>query len=162
MIRLWQHGMTSLYFSMDEYPLWYLPISLIIYLIIHDTYFYWTHRWQHLNFFRQIHFAHHESRNPTSWTSFAFHPTEALIQALILPLLITLIPINVIILGIFFLIMSLFGITNHLGFEIYPRWFEMRLRLITATHHQYHHENLSKNFGLYFTWWDRLMKTEYK
>lgn len=160
MIRLWQAGMTKIYLSFHAYPIWYLPLSLIIYLVIHDTYFYWTHRWQHRNYFQIIHFAHHESRDPTAWTSFAFHPLEALIQALILPLLIMVIPINVMVLGLFLLIMSFFGVTNHLGYEIYPHWFEKRLGLITATHHQHHHKNMSKNFGLYFTWWDTFLKTE--
>ena len=29
------------------------------------------------------------------------------------------------------------------------------------THHELHHEKGGGNFGLYFTWWDRLMGTEH-
>lgn len=161
MIRLWQGGHTRIYTAFEDYPLWYLPLSLGIYVFVQDTYFYWTHRWQHRHYFRHIHFAHHEARRPTAWTSFAFHPLEALIQALILPVLIMLIPIHLSMLGMFFLIMSFFGVTNHLGHEIYPRWLEKRAGLITAAHHQLHHEQMGKNFGLFFTWWDRWMKTEH-
>lgn len=31
-----------------------------------------------------------------------------------------------------------------------------------VTHHDMHHANGNSNFGLYFTWWDRLMGTEHQ
>ncbi len=33
--------------------------------------------------------------------------------------------------------------------------------LTTTTHHDLHHEDARANYGLYFTWWDRLMGTEH-
>lgn len=161
MIRIWQNGMSLIYLDLSEYPLWYAPISFIIYLIIQDTYFYWTHRLMHKVGFRYIHRPHHETRNPTSWTSFAFHPWEALIQSILLPLLTMWIPIHIGILGLFLILMSAFGVTNHLGTEIYPSFIEKKLGIITANHHQIHHTNLKKNFGLFFSFWDKLMGTEY-
>jgi len=33
--------------------------------------------------------------------------------------------------------------------------------LTTATHHDLHHATFRWNYRLYFTWWDRLMRTEH-
>ena len=159
--ELWHLNKTRIYFDFYEYPLWYLPVSLLAYLFIQDTYFYWTHRLMHKYGFKLIHLAHHETRAPSPWTSFAFHPWEALIQAAILPILILLVPIHLGVLGMFLLIMSAFGVTNHLGTEIYPTFLEKRLSIITARHHQLHHKKLNKNFGLFFNFWDKWMGTEY-
>lgn len=161
MVRLWQYGTSAIYFNFSDYPLWYIPVSLFLYLFIQDTYFYWTHRLMHKYGFKHIHLAHHETRSPSAWTSFAFHPWEALIQAAILPVLIVFVPIHFGVLGVFLLIMSAFGVTNHLGAEIYPAFLEKRLSIITANHHQIHHKKLNKNFGLFFSFWDKWMGTEY-
>lgn len=160
-ILFWEKGWTHIYSQLKSYPYWYLPLSLFIYLFLHDTYFYWTHRWMHRNFFKLIHFAHHESVDPSAWTSFAFHPLEAFIQAVFLPLIVLLVPIHYSVLVIYLLIMSFFGITNHLGKEIYSVRFFRKLSLISYTHHLLHHKKMGHNFGLYFSLWDKWMGTEY-
>jgi sterol desaturase/sphingolipid hydroxylase (fatty acid hydroxylase superfamily) len=33
--------------------------------------------------------------------------------------------------------------------------------ITTPTHHDIHHAEAGWNYGLYFTWWDRLMGTEH-
>ena len=40
-------GWTQIYTDMTAFPLWYLPVSIFLYLFVHDTWFYWTHRWMH-------------------------------------------------------------------------------------------------------------------
>lgn len=157
----WEKGWTKIYLDIGAFPFWYIPLSLVLYLFVHDTYFYWTHRWMHQHYFRQIHFAHHESRDPTAWTSFAFHPYEAVIQAILLPVLILMVPIHLSILGVFLVLMSLFGVTNHLGHEIYSENLSKKYSLITATHHDLHHKKMTYNFGLYFSFWDKWMRTEH-
>jgi lathosterol oxidase len=160
-LSTWERGQTLVYMNLHKFPVWYLPVSFFLYLFIHDTYFYWTHRWMHRNFFKQIHFAHHESINPSAWTSFAFHPYEAIIQAVFLPVIALIIPIHVAALILFLILMSLFGVTNHLGKEIYSPVLSKRYSIITATHHDLHHKKMNYNFGLYFSWWDKWMGTEY-
>lgn len=161
-IVIWgiQTNRSSIYFDFTEYPLWYGPLSLFLFLALQDTYFYWTHRLMHMVYFKEIHFAHHESRNTSAWTSFAFHPVEALIQAIFLPAFLFTIPIHYSYLIVGLVIMSLFGITNHIEKEIYPRFLESKLFLITSNHHQKHHKRVNKNFGLFFTFWDHMMGTE--
>src|SRR3546814_14472118 len=39
----WQtHGWTRIYTDMSSYPLWWWPASIVLYLVLHDGWFYWT------------------------------------------------------------------------------------------------------------------------
>jgi len=158
------HGWTQIYTDFAAYPLWYLPLSLFLYLFAHDTWFYWTHRLMHRpSLFRIAHAVHHASRPPTAWAAMSFHPLEALTGAVVIPALVLLIPIHVAMLGLVLLVMTVMGVTNHMGWEMFPRALvHSRLGnwLITASHHQRHHEQYLCNFGLYFRFWDRLCGTD--
>jgi sterol desaturase/sphingolipid hydroxylase (fatty acid hydroxylase superfamily) len=161
----WQaQGWTRIYTGVHAMPLWYLPLSVLLYLGAHDTWFYWTHRLMHRPFwFRLAHAVHHESRPPTAWAAMSFHPWEALTGAIVIPALVFLIPIHVAALGSVLAIMTLMGVTNHMGWELFPRWIvEGRIGgwLITATHHQKHHDAYRGNYGLYFRLWDRTCGTD--
>ncbi len=159
-----QHGWTRIYMDWAEYPLWYLPLSLLLYLFAHDTWFYWTHRLMHRpRWFRLAHAVHHDSRPPTAWAAMSFHPIEAVTGAIVIPLLVFLVPIHVAMLGTVLAIMTVMGVTNHMGWEMFPRALvHSRLGgwLITASHHQRHHEHYLCNYGLYFRFWDRLCGTD--
>ncbi len=161
----WQNrGWTQIYSDLTDYPLWYLPLSLVAYLLLHDTWFYWTHRWMHRpDLFRIAHAVHHASRPPTAWAAMSFHPIEALTGAVVIPALVFFIPIHIAMLGLVLAIMTIMGVTNHMGWEMFPRTLvHSRLGrwLITASHHQRHHEAYSCNYGLYFRFWDRLCRTD--
>jgi len=157
-------GWTRVYTDLHAFPLWYLPLSVPLYLFAHDTWFYWTHRWMHRpGPFRLAHAVHHASRPPTAWAAMAFHPIEALTGAVVIPVLVFVIPIHVAALGLVLTIMTVMGVTNHMGWELFPRfvWAGPPGRwLITASHHQRHHGDYRCNYGLYFRFWDRLCGTD--
>ena len=161
----WQaHGWTRIYSDVSDYPLWWLPASVAIYLLLHDTWFYWTHRWMHRPaIYRKMHAVHHASRNPTAWTAMSFHPRESIIGAVLIPALVLAIPIHCgALLGVL-TVMTVMGVTNHMGWELFPRWMvqgPLGNWLITASHHQRHHEKYLCNFGLYFRFWDRICGTD--
>ncbi len=93
----------------------------------------------------------------------AFHPIEAVTGAVVIPLLVFLIPIHIGALGLVLTIMTVMGVTNHMGWEIFPRFMwrgHLGGWLITASHHQRHHEQYGCNYGLYFRFWDRLCGTD--
>ena len=158
------HGWTKVYVDAADYPLWWLPASVLIYLLIHDSWFYWTHRWMHRpQVYKRMHAVHHASRNPTAWAAMSFHPLESITGAVLIPALVLLIPIHYGALLVVLMIMTVMGVTNHMGWEIFPRAIVSgRLGdwLITASHHQRHHEKYLCNFGLYFRFWDRLCGTD--
>lgn len=144
-------------------PLW-LWASLPALILWHDTWFYWTHRWMHRPaVFRRIHAIHHASRPPTAWAAMNFHPLEAAIVGLFIPALVFVVPIQAGVLATVLVIMTVMGVTNHMGWEMFPkglvhsragRW------LITASHHERHHEQYRCNYGLYFRIWDHLCRTD--
>jgi Delta7-sterol 5-desaturase len=161
----WQNrGWTAIYTDTAAFPLWYLPISVLLYLFAHDTWFYWTHRLMHRPWwFKHMHAVHHASRPPTAWAAMSFHPWEALTGALVIPVLVFLIPIHVSALATVLSIMTIMGVTNHIGWELFPRTLvhgPLGRLLITATHHQKHHDEYRGNYGLYFRVWDRLCGTD--
>ena len=161
----WQeHGWTRIYTAWDSWPLWYLPLAPLLYLFAHDTWFYWTHRLMHRpRWFRSMHAVHHASRPPTAWAAMSFHPWEALTGAVVIPALVFIIPIHVAMLGLVLLVMTVMGVTNHMGWEMFPRVLvhsKLGSWLITASHHQRHHEEYQCNYGLYFRFWDRLCGTD--
>lgn len=159
-----EHGWTRVYTDWNDWPLWWLPLSVLVYLFAHDTWFYWTHRWMHRPVpFRIAHAVHHASRPPTAWAAMSFHPAEALTGAAVIPALVFLVPIHVAMLGLVLTVMTVMGVTNHMGWEMFPRRLvHSRLGgwIITASHHHRHHEHYKCNYGLYFRVWDRLCGTD--
>ncbi len=161
----WQaRGWTRIYDRVGDHPLWWLPASVLAYLLAHDAWFYWTHRWMHRpQPFRMAHAVHHASRPPTAWAAMSFHPVEALTGAVVIPALVFLIPIHWGALLLVLAIMTLMGVSNHMGWEMFPaRLVEGRIGrwLITASHHHQHHLQYRCNYGLYFRFWDRLCRTD--
>jgi sterol desaturase/sphingolipid hydroxylase (fatty acid hydroxylase superfamily) len=157
-------GWTLVYTDVAAFPLWYLPVSILAYLLAHDCWFYWTHRWMHgPRLFRIAHAVHHASRPPTAWAAMSFHPIEALTGAVVIPALVFLIPIHISSLAIVLVIMTIMGVTNHMGWELFPRIIIRGIAgrwLITASHHQRHHAEYRCNYGLYFRHWDWVCRTD--
>lgn len=158
-------GWTLIYRDAGAYPLWWLPASVFIYLLAHDAWFYWTHRAMHASpaLFRAAHAVHHESRPPTAWAAMAFHPYEALSAAWLYPVMVFVVPIHVGALGVVMALATFFAVTNHMGWEIFPRrwvggWFGRHV--ISASHHDLHHSDYQANFGLYFRFWDKAFGTD--
>ena len=157
-------GWTRITSDWGDFPLWYAPLSVLLYLLAHDAWFYWTHRLLHRpRPFRVAHAVHHASRPPTAWAAMSFHPWEAVTGAVVIPFLVFIIPIHVAMLGVVLAIMTVMGVTNHMGWEMFPRQMVNSVLgdwVITASHHQRHHEEYRCNYGLYFRHWDRLCGTD--
>jgi sterol desaturase/sphingolipid hydroxylase (fatty acid hydroxylase superfamily) len=139
-------------------PLW-LWASLPALILWHDTWFYWTHRLLHTRWlFRHVHGVHHRSRQPSPWAAYAFHPVEALIQALVTPLALAVVPVHGGVLMLFQLHQILRNTHGHAAVETMPTGFTRHWlgRLFTTTtHHHLHHEFAHGNYALWFTFWDR-------
>ena len=155
---------TLIYKNVLDYPLWWLPLSLVVALIIHDTYFYWMHRLLHNKLlFPKAHIIHHKSTNPSPWAAYSFHLIEAITEGLIIFIIVFTLPIHPASLILFTLGGFLINLYGHLGYEIMPRWFRYSFLfhiINTSVYHNLHHHKFKGNYGLYFRFWDRLMKTE--
>ncbi|BAC09469.1 2,2'-beta-hydroxylase CrtG [Thermosynechococcus vestitus] len=162
---MWQRGWTAVYLELNSpWDYMYFPVSIGLVLLLHETYYYWLHRWMHQpKIYRRVHRVHHHSIVASPWTAFSFHPWEACLQAIFLPLIIVLVPLHPYAIVIQLSLMTLSSVINHLNLEIYPRGFAehwLGQWLIGATHHSLHHSQFRCNYGLYFTFWDRWLGTE--
>ena len=159
------NGWTLIYTDFANYGWLYGAFSLAVTIVLHDAYFYWTHRLMHHPLlFDRFHRLHHESQSPSPWAAYAFGPLEAVIQALFLTILIFILPLHVTVIYLFMLHMIVRNVVGHSGFELFPRGMPAHAVLgvlTTNTHHDLHHSSKGFNYGLYFTWWDRLAGTEH-
>jgi sterol desaturase/sphingolipid hydroxylase (fatty acid hydroxylase superfamily) len=159
-----ERGLTQLYGRVQDHPWWYLPVSYGAVLLLQDGYFYATHRlFHHPALYGWFHQGHHRSRQPTPWTSFAFDPLEAVVQALFLIGIVMLIPLHFVTLLAVLTTMTVWAIVNHLGLEVLPLHFPhhwLGRWVIGPAHHSIHHRRHGSHYGLYFTLWDRVFGSE--
>jgi Delta7-sterol 5-desaturase len=154
---------TQFYRDISAHGIGWLVLSVPLTLLVHDTYFYWMHRlMHHPKLYKKVHLVHHKSVNPSPWAAYAFHPSEAFIEAGIIPVLLFLMPLHPVSFLSFVTIMLWFNVYGHLGYELFPkkiyahplgRW------LNTSIYHNQHHERFDGNYSLYFTFWDRFCGT---
>ena len=143
----------------------YFAVTLAAMILAQDAYFYWTHRaMHHPRLFRTFHWTHHKSKTPTPWTAYAFDAPEALVMVAFVPLWTALVPMHDVAIFMFVTWQIVRNVMGHAGVEMHPvsgqpsilfGWWN------TTTHHDLHHQNGRSNYGLYFSWWDRLMGTEH-
>ncbi len=154
---------TQRYQEISDYGWIYYFFTWVYMFVIHDTYFYWMHRMMHSpKLFKYIHLVHHKSTNPSPWTAYAFHPVEAVLEVMIVPILAFTIPIHGPAVTAFLLFQIWYNVYGHLGFEIYPKNFHktwIGRWINTSVAHNLHHDKFHGNFGLYFLFWDRMMGT---
>ena len=163
-VSLERAGLLKIYSDWDEYSWLYAALSLPLLLVLHDAFFYWVHRLMHHPWlFRRFHLLHHRSHTPTPWAAYAFAPGEALLMALFVPLVTFLLPMHEVVMFVFLAIMILRNAMGHSGVEFHPQgWVDGPLDcMTTVVHHDLHHQRARGNYGLYFTWWDRWMGTEF-
>lgn len=158
-------GLVPIYEQIGTYGWPYLMASLVLIVIAHDAWFYWSHRLlHHRKLFRRMHRLHHKSHNPTPFTSYAFDTSEAAVNALFLPAFVCLVPMHPLAILGFVFHMMLRNALGHCGYEVFPAGADGKPLfgwLTTVTHHDLHHADGRHNLGLYFVWWDRLMGTEH-
>lgn len=158
-------GIVTIYTEIAAYGIGYLLFSVALLIVLHDAWFYWSHRLLHdPRLFRRFHRLHHRSHHPTPFTSYSFDVGEAVVNAAYLPLILLVLPAHPLALFVFVTHMMLRNALGHCGIEIFPARADGRPLigwLSSVTHHDMHHAHAGYNFGLYFTWWDRLMGTEH-
>jgi sterol desaturase/sphingolipid hydroxylase (fatty acid hydroxylase superfamily) len=141
----------------------YWVLSILLMILLHDTYFYWTHRaMHHPKLFKYLHLTHHKSTNPSPWAAYSFHPLEGVVEAAVIYPIVFLIPYHGTAILVFLMFMMIYNVYGHLGFELYPKGFNKHpigKWLNTSVNHNQHHKQFNGNYGLYFLFWDRISGT---
>ncbi|MFN3232604.1 MAG: sterol desaturase family protein [Alphaproteobacteria bacterium] len=158
-------GWTQVYGDIADYGVGYLIVSLLLMIVLHDAYFYWTHRViHHPALFKWVHRTHHRSRTPTPWTAYAFDPAEAVVNAVFMPVLTFVMPLHPLVIFVFMAHMIIRNVIGHSGHELFPKTMKHHPvfgAITNVLHHDLHHRDMTHNYGLYFSWWDRWMGTEH-
>jgi sterol desaturase/sphingolipid hydroxylase (fatty acid hydroxylase superfamily) len=145
---------------------WYYVLSFPLVVILHDTYFYWTHFLMHKSkFLFQFHKDHHIGHDATPLDVYAFHPIEAFVHFIFFLIYPLIIPSSLATMQFMFIWMLVCNSAGHLSYEFYPKYlydFPIIKQFNTATHHLMHHKFYNSNFSLYYNWWDRWMGTNHK
>lgn len=143
---------------------WYF-ISFLVIIMLHDLYFYWTHRVLHTKwFYNKFHYIHHKSDNPTPLTALSFHPMEAFMHFLFLPIAMVVLPFHSDVVFFFLWTMLAFNVNGHSGYEYWPKWMRSGIAkkiINNSFHHNQHHSNFNCNYSLYFNLLDRWFKTNH-
>jgi sterol desaturase/sphingolipid hydroxylase (fatty acid hydroxylase superfamily) len=159
-------GYTKIYTNIDDFGFFYYLLSLPILLVVHDAYFYFTHRMMHHKLlFKVFHKVHHNSTDPTPLAAFSFHPLETIVEGGIFFLIAFLIPVHLSMFFIFVILSLVLNVKGHLGYEFFPRYYLRNKYMswfLPTTHHNMHHKYYNSNYGLYFSWWDKILKTEHR
>ncbi len=155
--------LTTRYKDIHQYGWVYYFLAYPLMFVMHDTYFYFTHRlMHHKRLFKWFHLVHHQSTNPSPWAAYAFHPLEAVVEAGIVVVFMFTIPMHITHVMIFFLMMIIYNVYGHLGYELYPKGFSKHMIgkwINTSINHNQHHQYFKGNYGLYFLFWDRVFGT---
>lgn len=159
-------GLTAVYWDVADFGWGWPFLSFFIVLFLDDTFFYWAHRlMHHPRLYRAFQKVHHNSKDPSPLTAFAFSPLEAIVENMIYVILPLIIPLHVSVVLAWVLFSMLNNVLAHLGYELYPKnWIKIPFLKYktTSTHHNMHHERFTGNYALYFTWWDQWMGTQFK
>ena len=158
-----RNGATALYFEFAQRPWWWAAAGFAALVVLHDIYFYTTHRLMHLPpLFKTVHAGHHRSLTPTPWSILSFQPLETISQFGFFALVIFFVPLHPATLLAYLLFDGLVNAAGHCGHEfVAPTSQQHRLLkyLNAVTHHDLHHTRFRYNFGQYFNILDRLFGT---
>jgi sterol desaturase/sphingolipid hydroxylase (fatty acid hydroxylase superfamily) len=141
-----------------------LPIlpAIVLFILLFDLAIYWQHRLYHLiPWLWRLHRMHHADPDYDVSTGIRFHPLSTVLSMLIKMLVIVSLgppPVAVLLAEIILNVTAMF---NHGNIYLPPRVDAvLRLFVVTPDMHRVHHsvrpEELNRNFGFNFPWWDRL------
>lgn len=155
--------LSPVYTHLDQMHWWWWPLSFFLIHTLHDTYFYWSHRFLH-GPLRKFHSHHHLSYTPSPLTAYSFHFVEALAQAFFFFIIAFIVPTHWFVLLFFFTFQTYINMWGHCVYEFWPAELmthPILKHLNTPTHHVLHHENGKYNFGIYYNFWDKICQTNH-
>lgn len=141
-------------------PVW---VQLVFFLITHDIYIYWMHRWQHSNkWLWRIHEAHHSPKKVDWLSGSRSHAIEILINQTIefMPIVLLGAPVEVI--AYKGVISAVWGMYIHSNLNI--KTGKLQLIINGPEMHRWHHstgKGRNRNFATKLAIWDWIWGTAY-
>jgi len=148
--------------TLDTNPAsWQIVAEIFVLLVWNDVHFWVNHRLLHTRWLRKFHLPHHRSVVTTPFSTYSFHPVEALMlgNVILLPMVLHEFSFwSLLAVPLFSLFFNCIG---HANYDFFPRvsyahWFAASRR------HHLHHACYNGNYGFQFTFMDRLFRTRLK
>lgn len=140
-----------------------LLFDTLLLIFLMDFFMFCFHFLAHrLKWFNPIHKLHHTHIDTSVYSLYVLHPVETLGFGFIWLFLITLLKFNFLSIVIYLILNLSYGIFGHLKTDIFPDyWYKNYFTkwISTTKFHNDHHKNESRNYGFYFTIWDKIFKT---
>ncbi|MDZ7628478.1 MAG: sterol desaturase family protein [Parvularculaceae bacterium] len=93
--------------------------SVVLLIVLHDAFFYWSHRlMHHPRVFRRFHRLHHKSHNPSPFTAYSFDVPEAAVHGVFVTLFLLFIPVSQLAIFLFLAHMIVRNAIGHSDYEI--------------------------------------------
>ena len=125
-----------------------------------EVHFYANHRLLHTRWFKRFHLPHHRSVITTPWSTYSFHPVEAVLlgNVIILPMLLH--DFSLAALLALPVISIVFNNIGHSNYDFLPGAAHDRWWLNGARRHHLHHLCYQGNFGFMLPFLDRWFGTD--
>lgn len=143
---------------------WPIALQLMFFLVTHDFYIYWFHRWQHNSkILWRTHEAHHSNKEVDWLAGTRSHAVEIIINQTIEFAPIVLLGANPIVVPIKALIDAVWGMYIHSNINVKSGWLQYIIN--GPEMHQWHHadqrEVFFANYSTKFAIWDWIFGTAY-
>jgi len=153
-VLVWRGNLNSWWSIGFDFHWGIFLIEVIALFLWNELHFFISHRLLHIPFlFRKIHFIHHRSTRPTSFSAFSMHWVEAIILGSVMPM--ALIFFDFSIYGLFSLpVMSLvLNVLGHSNANVSPKITGLSFSL----RHSLHHSKVTANYGFALPTFDKLI-----
>jgi sterol desaturase/sphingolipid hydroxylase (fatty acid hydroxylase superfamily) len=143
---------------------WPLALQVLFFLVVHDFYIYWFHRWQHHSkLLWRTHEAHHSNKEVDWLAGTRSHALEILINQTVEFAPIVLLGANPMVVPIKALLDAVWGMYIHSNINV--RSGKLQYIINGPEMHQWHHANDRRvfyaNFATKFAVWDWLFGTAF-
>ena len=136
-----------------------IVLEIVVLMIWNDVHFWINHRLLHTRWLVRFHGDHHRSVVTTPWSTYSFHPIEALMlgNIILLPMLVhdfsfwSLAAVPVLSL--------LLNVIGHSNYDFFPR-VDLAHPLAASRRHHLHHARPGGNYGFALPFMDQLMRTQ--
>ncbi len=141
-----------------------LPLQIVMALVLSDLFDYGLHRASHkIGWLWRLHAVHHTDNHLDVTTAMRSHPLEISVHVVAKIAFYALLGLPLVLEGMRAVLLNLLLYVQHANVN-YPAGMErLRVVLVTPAMHRLHHDPgqplIESNFGLFFSFWDRLFGT---
>ena len=130
--------------------------DLVLITLWNELHFYLCHRLLHTQWlYRHVHREHHRSVVPTPFSTYAFHPVEAVLLGSVMLTFMLMRDLSIGAVVLFPMVSLALNCLGHSNVELFPGRGWGRL-FAASVRHRSHHRHASGNYGFSISWLDRL------